>query len=74
MQIAADLKLGEHVSKKEKTDIVSTINLLFHVHGRKNCKGRIQIEGVGKRTFMRISVLASETDRKKKMQKRNEEI
>jgi ABC-type multidrug transport system ATPase subunit len=29
MQIAADLKLGGHVSRKEKNDIVSIINLLF---------------------------------------------
>lgn len=48
MHIAADLKLGERVSKKKKTDIVSIINLLFYVHGRKNCKGTIQIAGVGK--------------------------
>jgi len=30
MQIAADLKLGERVSKKEKNDIVSIINPSFY--------------------------------------------
>ena len=29
MHIAADLKIGERVSKKEKTDIVSITNLLY---------------------------------------------
>ena len=32
MHIAADLKLGERMSKKEKTNIVSTINLLLYVN------------------------------------------
>jgi hypothetical protein len=63
MQIAADLKLGEDVSKKEKTDIVSIINLLFYVCGRENCNRTIQTERAGKQTVQaNISVRASETE------------